>query len=500
MRQTGMKDEQLQREFEKSLPVVDTDRGWERLQAALANVPSREVKRCRKDRRRTVIAAVAAGAGAVAIALIAAAALGVFADGTQVVSVDVTTTSTGGGPSKITTASAIPTTETTGTPEADHEPVMTTSPWAVSWPSEGASKAAEAAIAAWPPGIEAVLLSTGYELYVVSHDGIRWSQEMQARPEGRAQESPLLLEGVAVSNNQQYVAYVEYAADIVVRSITDGVEVGRVAYQAEGYTQLRGLSLDGNLVVLDSRPPDVPKGTTGDRMPWRVTLVNMRSGEVAIEQPLEDLVKERTAADPKTRFTLYSLDWLSEERLLVDYSGQGQTMYVYDIQSDAMEPIPGMSQTSAISAKGDVYGWSSDPQGPRPVVWNGSTTQVLELDVGSAYALGGAFNSAGDALAIQVMTPTHRAGGWQLFRLSQGRWERSGPVAENSWMKAAPRALSADGTIAYAALEGGLEWKNGQNAALLSHDFRTGVWQEWLGPDDLLVGFGQFPFVAIIPR
>ena len=133
------------------------------------------------------------------------------------------------------------------------------------------------------------------------------------------------------------------------------------------------------------------------------------------------------------------------------------------------------------------------------MVWDGSATQSLELDAGSAYALGGAFNSGGDALAIQVMSSTHQSRGWQVFRLRQGRWERSGSLAENSWMKASPRALSFDGTLAYTALEGGLEWENGQNAALLSHDSKTGAWQEWLGPDDLLVDFGQFPFEAIIP-
>ena len=344
-----------------------------------------------------------------------------------------------------------------------------------------------------------VVLSTGYEVYVADQDGIRWSQEMQARPESTSPASSAPFDGVAVSNNQQFVAYVDHAADIVVRSISDGTEVTRVPYQAQGETYLRSLSSDGNLAVLESTPPDVPQETTGDRMPRRVTIVDMRSGEVTIEQPLEDLVKERTSHDPKAQFTLYSLDWLSNESLVVSYVGWQQEAYAYDIHTNVMERIPGMTMVSAVGDRGTVYGWGDDPKGPRPVVWDGSATQSLELDAGSAYALGGAFNQAGDALAIQVMSSTHQARGWQVFRLSQGRWERSGPPAVNSWMKAAPRALSFDGTLAFTALEGGLQWENGQNAALLSHDFQTGAWQEWLGPDDLLVDFGQFPFVAIIP-
>ncbi len=152
------------------------------------------------------------------------------------------------------------------------------------------------------------------------------------------------------------------------------------------------------------------------------------------------------------------------------------------------------------SATGTIYGSGVEPRSPRPVVWDGSTTEVLELDADSAYVLDGAFNSGVDALAIQVMSSTHQPRGWQLFRLSEGRWERSGPLAENSWMKAAPWGLSDDGTFAWTALEGGLRWENGQNAALLSYDFQTGVWQEWLGPEDLLVDLGQYPFVAIIPE
>ncbi len=387
----------------------------------------------------------------------------------------------------------------------DHSPpttvdVMTTSPWAYSWPSPEASEAARSAISDWPSGIARVVLSTGYELYVVDHDGIRWGQEMQTRPETTATlVSPALLSGVAVSNNQEFVAYVDQARDIVVRSIADGAEISRVPYHAEGETQLRSLSSDGNLVALASVPPDLPEGALGTRLPWRVTIMDMRSGEMTIEQPLEDLAKERTADDPETQFRLYSLDWLPGERLLAGYSGSGQTVYVYDIHTDVLEPLPDVGLISAVSDSGTVYGLSADAQSSSPVVWDGLATQTLELNPGSAYALWGAFDPSGDALAIQVMSSTHQPLGWQLFRLKEGRWEPSGMLAGNSWMKAAPRTLSDDGTLAFTALEGGLQWENGQNAALLSYDFQTGTWQEWLGPEDLLVHFGQYPFVAIIP-
>ncbi len=411
-------------------------------------------------------------------------------------------------------ASSVPTTQASSDRPSQSSPVtsdspattvgvMTTSPWAVSNPE--ASEAARLAVSDWPSGIAMLVLSTGYELYAVDHTGIRWSQEMQTRPDANATSTVhsreiMPFDGVAVSNSQEFIAYVDHATEIVVRSIFDGTIVSRAPYQAEGETQLRGLSSDGNLAVLASVPPDLQKGTTGDRLPWRVTVLDMRSGQATIERPLEDLVKERTADDPKAQFTLYSLDWLPEDRLVVGYVGWwGYEVYTYDLGTDAMEPIPGVGLISSVSDSGTVYGGDVNPKGAQPQVWDGTATQALELDADSGYALWGAFNSAGNALAIQVMSSTYEPHGWQLFRLSEGQWRPSGPLAENSWMKAAPRALSEDATRAWTSLEGG-QWESGAEAALLSYDFQTGVWQEWLGPEDLQVDLGPYHFEAIIPE
>ena len=66
-------------------------------------------------------------------------------------------------------------------------------------------------------------------------------------------------------------------------------------------------------------------------------------------------------------------------------------------------------------------------------------------------------------------------------------------------MKAAPRALSEDATMAWTVLEGG-NLGNDADVALLSYDFRTGAWQEWLGPQDLRADLGSYHFEAIIPE
>ena len=247
------------------------------------------------------------------------------------------------------------------------------------------------------------MLSTGYELYVVDHTGIRWSQEMQTPPDPNA--GAWLFDGVAVGNNQQFVAYVDHAAEIVVRSIPDGTEVWRVPYHAEGETQLRCLSSDGNFVVLASVPPDLPKGTVGARLPWRVTVVDMRSGQATIERPLEDLVKERMAGNPELQFTLHLLDWLPEHKLVVNYAGWEWETCSYDPGTKAMEKIPGRGWVMSISDSGTVYGSGIERESGKPLIWDGRTTRALELDLDSGYALWGAFNLRGDALAIEVMSP-----------------------------------------------------------------------------------------------
>jgi len=146
MRQSETNDEQLRQEFQKNLPMVDAEQGWDRLQARLVNELSPGVARPLVRRRRAMLAAVAAGASVIVVALVAAAALGVFGGGTQMASVDVTTGPTGGGPATVTTTSTSPGTETTtlpSTPTTAAEVIVdTTSPrWGAN--SRAARDAAE---------------------------------------------------------------------------------------------------------------------------------------------------------------------------------------------------------------------------------------------------------------------------------------------------------------------------------------------------------------------
>ena len=347
-------------------------------------------------------------------------------------------------------------------------------------------------------GIAMVVLSTGYELYAVDRDGVRWGQEILSRTEAA---TPASLTGVAVSNNREFIAYADHGNQIVVRSLLDGPIISRTPYEAqgEGETQLRCLSSDGYLAALASVPPNLPQGTTGDRLPWRVTVLDLRTGQATVEQPLENLVKQRTASDPKVQFTLYSLDWLPEHKLLVTYIGWQSGVYAYDPGTKAMEQIPDMISTMSVSDGGIVYGGRLGTRGNPPVIWDGHTTQALKLDPGSTFAVGGAFNSRGDALALLAMSSRGEPRGWQLFRLSQGTWRPAGPVGEHTWVNPltgdSPSALSNDGTVAWASSQRA----NGE-PVVLSHDFRTGTWKEWLGPESLPVHLDRYHIEAIIPE
>ena len=238
---------------------------------------------------------------------------------------------------------------TTGVSPAAAEPVMTTSPWAVSWPSPEASEAAESAISAWPPGIEVLVLSTGYELYVVGHDGIRWSQEMQPRPESTTSRHRPRRSTVwpsAQTNSSSPTSIMRrrswFARSVTVpRSVASRIRLKVRPNCGACPRTVTWLSLSQRLRrYRRGRPATACR--EGSRS-WTCEAGRRRSSSRSRTSS-----RSGPLSDPKAQFTLYSLDWLSNESLVVSYVGWQQEAYAYDIHTNVMERIPGMTMVSAV--------------------------------------------------------------------------------------------------------------------------------------------------------
>lgn len=120
MSEGQMGDEHLRQQFQDNLPNVDSDHAWARLQARLDEEPGSGSAKPLRRRRRSALAVVAVGAGVIVVAFVVAAALGLFGGGSQMASVDVTTTPTAAAPD-----TAAPTSVTQATPPTSASPATT---------------------------------------------------------------------------------------------------------------------------------------------------------------------------------------------------------------------------------------------------------------------------------------------------------------------------------------------------------------------------------------
>ena len=120
MSEGQMGDEHLRQQFQDNLPNVDGNHAWARLQARLDEEPGSGSAKPLRRRRRSALAVVAVGAGVIVVAFVVAAALGLFGGGSQMASVDVTTTPTAAAPD-----TAAPTSVTQATPPTSASPATT---------------------------------------------------------------------------------------------------------------------------------------------------------------------------------------------------------------------------------------------------------------------------------------------------------------------------------------------------------------------------------------
>ncbi len=352
----------------------------------------------------------------------------------------------------------------------------------------------------WPPGVETVVLSAETGLYVGDAQGVRWAQRNKAADQPsttvtvRGPQIVSGLDGMALSSNKEFLAYVEDGKEIVVRFIADGSIIRRATVPTEGHTTLRSVSPDGVLAALVTVDPDLQAENLGDKVPWTVTVVDLSSGTSTVEDTLAVLVRERIERGESCG--LVCLSWLPEYKLLVGVSGDPYETYLYDPIADRLALVPELEYIWSSTPGGLVLGAGAAEPG-EAVVWNGrdGSLEPVILDSEWPHAGQGSLNADGTALVLMVAKSAEWAEyGWQVFRQTGSEWRPAGPVAEVDWMHQPPSLLSGDGSRAWTVV---YQSTADNETVLLSHDFTSGAWEEWFGSEDMQADWGPFYFAGI---
>lgn len=390
----------------------------------------------------------------------------------------------------------------TVTPSAGHHPDTTQATVSVE-SSVSTNVVLEPMTSRWPVGVEAVLLSAQTGLYCVDAQGVRWAQETPVPQVSTTvtQRGPRVvsgLDGLAVSRNKEFVAYVEEGGEIVVRRMGDGHEAYRALVEGKGHTTLRAISDDGAMAALVSVDPELEAERPGDQVPWTVIVVDLSAGTATMEDELADVVRRRITESASGRCGLVTLAWLPEHKLLVGMSGDTYETYLYDPAAGRLVPIPEVAHAWDSTPSGLVLGRGSAAP-DQAVVWDArdGSSAPLVLDPGWAHAGAGCLNGDGTALALWVAQSADSGAshGWQVFRRQGSEWRPAGAVAEVDWMNQPPTLLSMDGTRAWTVVN---QSTSSNETVLLSHDFTGGAWEEWFGSRDLEVGWAPFSFTAVM--
>lgn len=398
-------------------------------------------------------------------------------------------------------AGCLPEVTPTVTPSSGHGPDTTrTSVTTASTVSTAASP--QPITSRWPPGIEAVVLSSEDGLYVVDARGVRWSHQNEDEDQPsttvtvRGPQIVSGLDGLAVSSNDAFIAYVEDGKAIVVRSILDGSVAQRAVVPTEGHTTLRSISPDGILAALVTVDPHLEAEDPADEVPWSVMVVDLTTGTATAENTLDDFVRQRIEGGGRCGLT--ALSWLPEYKLIVGMSGDPYETHFYDPIADRLQVIPEIDYIWDVTPGGLVLGRSTS--GPADaVVWNArdGSSEPAVLDSTWPNAGHGAINADGTSLVLMVAKSADWNGGhgWQVFGQEGSEWRPAGPAAEVDWMYQPPSLLNNDRANAWTVVP---QSTADNETVLLSHDFTTGDWEEWFRSGDMQLDLGSFGFAAVV--
>lgn len=353
----------------------------------------------------------------------------------------------------------------------------------------------------WPPGVEAVVLTAASGLYVIDAQGIRWAEENEVA-DGPSTAATLhgppiasRLDGVALSSDDQLLAYVRAGEELVARSVRDGSIVHRAAVQTNGHTTLRAISSDGMLAALVTVDPQTEAENPGGEVPWTVTVVDLSTGRATVEDSLAEMVRQRIEGGDRCGLT--TLHWLLEDKMLIGVGGDPYETYLCDPMADTLVRVPGLDYVWSCTPGGLVLGASAAGPG-QAMVWNAEDgfTESIVLDPEWPFAGQGSINADGTALVLMVARSAEAAEhGWQVFRRLGTEWRPASPVAEVDWMYQSPMLLNKDGTKAWTVAP---QSTANNETVLLSQDFVSGAWELWFRSEDMDLSWDSFHFVGVV--
>ena len=382
-----------------------------------------------------------------------------------------------------------------------------TSPSASS-PSPKASplSTSEPVTSRWPPWLAAAVLNRAGGFSVIGPQGVIF-EELRSVPQpdttvtvrGPVPISNEPISGLILSGNQKLLAYVFPEEDLVVRSVGDGKILRRVAFTLTGSTTFRALSDDGRFVVVAPTTGSV-LGEPGGQTPWALTIVDLADGKQTVAASLAALVKTRLSRSSSSDCGLVGVRWLPQDRLLVGLSGHPYETYIYDPATDVLQLVPHLQYVFAVSSDGVVLG--EDMEAGRVIVWHDGTTEPVVPDKAWPAAGDGTISADGKVLALMMhkapgkgmLTDPH---GWQIFTRVGSEWRPAGHMAQINWINQPPGQTSGDGKVAWTIISPSTSQIT--QSYLLSHDFKSGNWEEWFRQQDMRTDIGAFSLAALIP-
>ena len=321
----------------------------------------------------------------------------------------------------------------------------------------------------------------------------------------------------AISNNGEYIAYLESRQKLIVRRVATGQEVGSVAVTPRSEMIVAAVSDDASRVVLVSNDAD-PKQYHVIPLPQTVTLCSVSDGSEVVSPSLSEYVTQAAANPYQGAMQPVLLHFLPDNRIIVYRLFGTEETSVYSEREDALTQVDGLTKAWAVSQTGTVVGarvdhqtvhWSSGNEAGgsqdtvTPLVWTGGESQPIGTQPLVFHGVPywpSVISRDGQNVALVVGGNLPDTLWWQTFRLSDGKWEPTGVRCETpvTWIQLNPVGVSDDGSTLWGLRSDAAGTGGGTSQYPISVDTATGKWTYWSLPHDPKVPADRFDVVALI--